>query len=74
MLFPALQRLHLADGLLLGHVPDGTGVEQDDIGVVLLFDEAVAPAGEVHGDLFGVADVHLAAVGFDEDRGHKGSA
>ena len=38
----AFQRPHLADGLLLGHVAHGAGVEQHHVGVVLVVDQLVA--------------------------------
>ena len=70
MFFASFQRLHFADRLLLGHVAHRAGVEQDDIGVFFAFHEIVAAARQVAGDLFGVAHVHLATVGFDEDGRH----
>ncbi len=43
----ALQRLHLADRLLLGHVGNGTGVQQHDIGALFRCGEIVTPTGQV---------------------------
>ncbi len=71
LVFPAAERFHLADRLLLGHIAHRAGVEQDDIGAFFALHQLVAPAGQVAGDLFGVAHVHLAAIGFDEDGRHK---
>ncbi len=57
----------LAEGLLLGLVAHGTGVEEDDVGVGLIVDDGVAAVAEHGGDGLGVAGVHLAAVGLEVD-------
>jgi len=65
------ERLHLADGFLLGHVAHRAGVEQDNVRTLFVFDQVIAAPGEVARDLFRVADVHLAAIGFDKDGRHE---
>ncbi len=70
MLLAPAEGPHLADRLLLGHVADGAGVEQHHIGVLLPLDQLVAAAGQIARHLLGIADIHLAAVGFDEDGRH----
>jgi hypothetical protein len=62
--------LHFADGLLLGEIADGAGVEEDDIGEGLGGGEGIALGDELGGDRLAVALVHLAPVGFDEDGRH----
>ena len=62
--------LHLADGLLLGHVAHAAGVEQDDVGGAFGLGEGIALGDELRGDGFAVALVHLATVSFDENTGH----
>jgi hypothetical protein len=61
---------HLAERLLLGHVAHAARVEQDDVGLGLVGRHFIAARGEHLRDLFGIALVHLATVGFDEDFGH----
>jgi hypothetical protein len=39
--FPALQRLHLPDRLLLGHVAHRAGVEQDDVGAIFALHQVI---------------------------------
>ena len=63
--------LHFADRLLFGHVTYGTGVEQHDISSFLAINQIVTAAGQIARNLFGIADIHLAAVGFDKDGGHE---
>ena len=64
------EEAHFALGFEFGFFADGAGVDEDDVGGVFIFGEFVASCQEHAGDLFGVAFVHLAAVGFDEDAGH----
>jgi transposase-like protein len=64
------EHAHFADRFLLRHVADAAGVEQDDIGVRFVGDHAVAAFGEHFRNLFGIALVHLAAVGLDVNAGH----
>ena len=64
---------HLLDGLLLGEIPDGAGVEQDDVRRALGTGEGIALGHELGGDGFAVALVHLATVGLDVDAGHPGT-
>jgi hypothetical protein len=59
-----------AEGLLLGEVADGAGVEEDDVGVGFVFDNGVAALAQHGSDGLGVAGVHLAAVGLEEDAVH----
>ena len=68
----AAHHAHFADRLLLRHVAHGAGVQQHHVGVVLAPGHLVAAGDEHPGDLLGVALIHLAAVGFDEDPGHGG--
>ena len=72
--FPAKfsQHSHLADGLLFRHFPDTAGVQQNHIGIPLVGDQLVAAILQVTRHLFGVAFVHLATIGLDEDAGHDG--
>jgi hypothetical protein len=60
--------------LLLGFFPYGTGVEQDDVGLLGLVGLLVALAdGQYIGHLVRVVLVHLATKGADEDfAGHSG--
>ncbi len=63
---------HLAQRLLLGQVPHGAGVEQDDVGGGLRRREGITLGDELGGDSFTVALVHLAPVSFDIDTRHWG--
>ena len=63
----------LADGLLLGGVPDRAGVEQEDVAVVLRPDNPVTPGAQHRRDSFAVALVHLAPVSLEVDAVHGGS-
>ncbi len=65
------ERLHFADGLLLGGIAHTAGVEQDDVGGGFRGSESIALGNELRGDGFGVALVHLAPVGFDIDTRHN---
>ena len=60
----------LAEGLLLGGVAHGAGIEEHDVTGVLVGDDAVAASAQHGGDRVGVAFVHLAPVGFDIDAVH----
>jgi hypothetical protein len=61
---------HFADRLLLGHVAHAAGVQQHHIRVPLMRCQLIAARQEHLRDLFGIAFVHLAAIGFDEGFGH----
>ena len=62
---------HLAEGLLFGLVAHAARVEQDHVGLGLARGHLVAARDELAGDLLAVALVHLAAVGFEKDFGHR---
>ena len=64
------EEAHFAEGFEFCFFADGAGVDEDDVGLGFVLGELVAVAQKHAGDLFGVALVHLAAVGFDEDAGH----
>ena len=64
------ERGHFAEGLLLGHVADAAGIEEDDIRDVLGGGEGIALGDELSGDGFAVAFIHLAAVRFDVNTRH----
>lgn len=62
--------LHFADGFLLGLVADAAGVEEHDIGFLFGRSKRIAFGDELGGDGFGVALVHLTAIGFDVNTRH----
>ncbi len=62
--------LGLGERFLLGEVAHGAGVEQEDVAVVLVVDEAVAAGAQHRRDGLAVALVHLAAVGLQVDAVH----
>ena len=64
------QVAHLAERLLLRLIPNGASVDEHGVGLVFVSGDRVAAFGEHFSDLFGVALVHLAAVGFDVNFGH----
>src|SRR5690606_23832553 len=64
--------VHFVDGLLFGHIPDGAGIEQDDIGFALMRRLGITTEFQLTRDLVGVAFVHLAAVSLDEKGRHEG--
>ena len=61
---------HFAKRFLIGHVAHAASVEQHDIGFVFAFNPLVTAGDERVCDLFGIALVHLATVGFDEELRH----
>jgi hypothetical protein len=72
LLFLALlQVTRLADRLLLGRVAHAAGVEQQDVALVLVRHDAIAPGAQHRRDRLAVALVHLAAVRFDVDPVHS---
>ena len=64
------QQAHLPQCLLFRLLPDGTGIEQDDVRLILAVRHGIALLHEHAGHLLGVPLVHLAAVGFDVKLGH----
>ena len=62
---------HFAKRFLVCHVAHAAGVQQDDIGVLLAIHSLVTPLNQRIRDLLRIAFIHLAAVGFDEELGHK---
>ena len=62
--------LHLAQGLLLGHVADTAGVQQHDVGLVFGSGQGIAAGQELGRDSLAVPLVHLATVGLDVNAGH----
>ena len=61
-----------AEGLLLGGVAHGAGVEEHDVAVVLILHDAVAATAQHGRDRLAVAFVHLATIGLDIDAVHLG--
>jgi len=64
-----LQRLEVAQGAVqapVGVLPDGAGVEHDDLGIRGLLRGRVAVRLQEAGDAFGVVLVHLASERADE--------
>jgi len=55
---------------LVGHVSHATCVQEHDVGFRFVADPLVAARHERMRDLFRIALVHLATVGFDEKFGH----
>lgn len=70
LLFAGLEVAGFADGFLLGGVADGAGVEEEDVAVVFVGDDAITAGTQHSRDGFAVALVHLAAVGFDVNPVH----
>ena len=68
------EHAHFAERLLVRHVAHAAGVEQDDVGFVLVRRGLVAAIEQRTRDLFRVALVHLAAVGLDEKFRHLRAA
>ena len=64
-----LEFLHVADlafGLAFGLFADTAGVEEENIRLLLVFDDRVAGFDQHSGERFGIALIHLASVGFEE--------
>ena len=59
------QGTQVAEDTLLRVFPDGTGVQNHNIGAFRFLHNGVAALGQVATELFGVGFVLLAAVGFD---------
>ena len=66
-----LQLAESTNHTLLGMVANRAGVEQDDVGAIRYVDRVIACGGQLAEHELSVADVHLAAVGFDEDGGTR---
>jgi hypothetical protein len=64
------EHAHLAKRFLVSHVSDAAGVQEHNVGFRFVSDPFVAARQERMRDLFGVALIHLATVGFDEKFGH----
>ncbi len=64
---------HFSDRLLVRHVAHAAGVEEDHVRFAFVRDRFIAARDERMRDLFGIAFVHLAAVGFNEELRHGGT-
>ena len=69
---PVDQRPHVAENPLLGVLPDGAGVDDDDPGFLLAGGEAEAHPLQIAPDALGVGFVLLAAVGVHKGQGLLG--
>jgi hypothetical protein len=71
ILFPVLPEVtHVTESLLLCLVTHGAGIHENDIRVIGLRRDREATLDEHLGDLLGVAFVHLASKGSEEDFRH----
>jgi hypothetical protein len=66
------QGAHIAENPLFGVFPDGTGVDNDDCGLLLAGGEAVAHLGQPAPEPFGVGLVLLAPIGVHKGQGRLG--
>ena len=66
----AAEHSHFAERLLIGHVANAAGIQQHHVRFLLAVGAFVAAGDERMRDLFRVAFIHLAAVGFNEKLGH----
>jgi hypothetical protein len=64
------EHAHFPERFLFGHIPDAACVQKDDIRIRFAGGALIAAFQERVRDLFRVALVHLAAVGFDEKFRH----
>ena len=64
-----LQLTQPANDTLLGMIANGARVDENDVGTVGDIHRQIASGSELAEHELGVADVHLAAVGFDVDGG-----
>ena len=71
-LFLVDQGPHVAQHPLLGVLPDGAGIDDDDVGLGLLFGKAVAHLAEEAPDALRVGLVLLAPVGVHKGQGGRG--
>lgn len=67
--FERLEGADVAENPILGMLPDGAGVEQDEIRVVGLLGEAEAHIRQHALDVFGIGDILLAAEGAHAGQG-----
>lgn len=65
------EEAHLADRLLLRHIPNAAGVEQDHVGIGFPFGQTISTFGEHGRNLLRVSLVHLATIGLDIKAGHE---
>ena len=65
------QHAHFSEGFLLRLIAHRAGVDQNGVGLGLVGGHRVTAFDEHPHDLFGVALIHLAAVGSDVDLGHE---
>ena len=70
-LLEALEGPHVAEHPLLGVLPHGAGVEEDQVGVLGPVAQAVADVHQHALDPLAVVDVLLAAVAVDEGQGRR---
>ena len=61
---------HFPEGLLLRHIPDAARVEEDDICLDFMRRAFKTSHDQRVSHLFGVALIHLAAVGLNEESRH----
>ena len=66
------QRPQVTQHPLLGVLPDGAGVDDDDVGLLLVLGEAVAHLPKIAPDALGVGLILLAAVGVHKGEGGLG--
>jgi hypothetical protein len=59
-----------ANDALLGVIANGARIQENHVGAFGTVDARIAFSGQLAEHELGVADVHLAAVGFDIDFGH----
>ena len=71
LLCDAAEHAHFAEGFLLRHVAHTAGIQEHDIGFRLACRCFITTIEQRARDLFRVAFVHLAAVGFDEKFRHE---
>jgi hypothetical protein len=64
---------HFAERFLLGHVAHAAGIQQNHVRLGFPRRALIATLQQGMRDLFGIALVHLAAVGFDEKFRHRES-
>ena len=62
---------HFTKGLLFRLIAHRTSVDENGIGLGLVGRDGVATFDEHLHDLFGIALIHLAAIGSDVDLGHE---
>ena len=65
------EHAHFAERLLLRHIAHGARVQEHHVGLRLLGRLLITARHQIAQDLLGIPLVHLAAVGFQEDFGHK---